>query len=169
MKKYSLPLMINLFLLAAVVEPQTAFAQNKKDNTKSAAITELVMSQRYTFKARSASPLSGRLRQLTSDYDLQVSKDTIISYLPYFGRAYSAPADLGTGGIQFTSTGFQYTLTEKKKEGWNVSIKYKDAGDVQQMQLRIFTNGSASLQVTSNNRQGISFDGYITSPPAPLH
>ena len=163
MKKYSFPLVLAVCFMSAILKPQFSVAQNKKDSLKAAKIKELIINQDYTLKAQTTTPLSGRLRQLTSDYDLQVSKDVIISQLPYFGRAYSAPINPSDGGIQFTSKDFEYRLTDKKKGGWDVAIKFKDAGDVQQMQLSIFNNGTASLQVISNNRQAITFNGYITT------
>ncbi|MHA4806557.1 DUF4251 domain-containing protein [Flavitalea flava] len=134
-----------------------------KQAAKETAIKNLVDSQSYVFKAQSAMPMSGRTRQLTSDYDLKVTKSSIICYLPYFGRAYSAPIDPTQGGIQFTSKDFDYTVTARKKGGWDVQIKPKDKRDVQQLSLSISQDGYASLQVTSTNRQMISFNGYITA------
>ncbi len=55
---------------------------------------------------------------------------------------------------------FDYTQKQNSK-GWAVTIKPKDASDVQQLYLDIFDNGRATLQVISTNRQNISFDGYI--------
>jgi len=161
MKKYSFSAIISALLLALLL-PAGMMAQ-KKDSIKAAAIREMVTNQQYTFKAQTASPLAGRLRQLTTDYDLKVSKEQIVAYLPYFGRAYSAPLDPSKGGIQFTSKDFDYKLTERKKGGWNVSIKTKDLAEAQQMELTIFSDGTASLQATSTNRQSISFNGYITT------
>jgi len=161
MKKYSFSAIISALLLALLL-PAGMMAQ-KKDSIKAAAIREMVTNQQYTFKAQTASPLAGRLRQLTTDYDLKVSKEQIVAYLPYFGRAYSAPLDPSKGGIQFTSKDFDYKLTERKKGGWNVSIKTKDLAEAQQMELTIFSDGTASLQATSTNRQSISFSGYITT------
>jgi len=161
MKKYSFSAIISALLLALLL-PAGMMAQ-KKDSIKAAAIREMVTNQQYTFKAQTASPLAGRLRQLTTDYDLKVSKEQIVAYLPYFGRAYSAPLDPSKGGIQFTSKDFDYKLTERKKGGWNVSIKTKDIAEAQDMELTIFSDGNASLQVNSTNRQSISFNGYITA------
>jgi len=161
MKKYSFSAIISALLLALLL-PAGIMAQ-KKDSIKAAAIREAVTNQQYTFKAQTASPLAGRLRQLTTEYDLKVSKEQIVAYLPYFGRAYSAPLDPSKGGIQFTSKDFDYKLTERKKGGWNVSIKTKDLAEAQQMELTIFSDGTASLQATSTNRQSISFSGYITT------
>ena len=158
-----------LFLLvAALSQPALLHAQSTKADKqaeKTAAIKNMVDSQSYVFKAQSAMPMSGRTRQLTSDYDLKVTRDRIVSYLPYFGRAYTAPIDPSQGGIQFTSKDFDYTVTPRKKGGWDVLIKPKDYRDVQQMSLNITENGYASLQVTSTNRQAISFSGYVTAIP----
>ncbi|MBN9384553.1 MAG: DUF4251 domain-containing protein [Chitinophagaceae bacterium] len=153
-----------LALLALCSLPAHTNAQSTKQDkqsAKEAAIKSLVDSQNYVFVAQSALPLSGRVRQLTSDYDLRVTKNSIISYLPYFGRAYQAPLDPTKGGIQFTSKDFDYTTTPGKKSGWTVQIKPKDYRDVQQMTLSISASGYGSLQVVSTNRQPISFNGYI--------
>ena len=86
----------------------------------------------------------------------------MISNLPYYGRAYSASINPSENGLNFTSTNFDYTVTPRKKGGWEVLIKPKDANDVREMTFTIFENGTASLYVTSNNRESISFNGYIT-------
>src|SRR5579872_1513373 len=93
-------------------------AKADKQAEKAVVIRNLVDSQNYAFIAQSAMPMSGPVRQLTSDYDLKVTKDKIVSYLPYFGRAYVAPIDPSRGGIQFTSKDFDYKTTERKKGGW---------------------------------------------------
>ena len=163
-------LLAPLLVLFFFHQPAAGFAQStkaEKQAAKTAAIKNLVDSQSYVFKAQSAMPMSGRSRQLTSDYDLKVTKDQVVSYLPYFGRAYSAPIDPSQGGIQFTSKDFDYTTTPRKKGGWDIQIKPKDNRDVQQMSLTISEDGYASLQVTSINRQPISFSGYITAVKPP--
>ena len=149
--------MKSLLLILGIGLAAVAGAQSKVD------IKALVESQNYVFKAQTAMPLSGRVRHLTSDYDLKISKTSVVSYLPYFGRAYVAPIDPSKGGIQFTSKDFNYTMTPGKKEGWTVVVKPKDYRDVQQMTLTISSAGYATLQVISTNRQAISFNGIIVS------
>ena len=105
--------------------------------------------------------MRGRVVQLTSLYDLKVSGDSMIAQLPYFGRAYSAPINPSDNGINFTSVTFDYQVAFRKKR-WEISIKPKDAPNVNEMNLIIYSNGRASLQVTSNNRQPISFDGVLS-------
>ena len=163
MKKNGGYFLFIFFLAMAAAQPQPAAAQSKKDSLQTAAVREMVTAQRYTFRAQTVTPLGGRLRQLNNNDELRVTKDQISSDLPYFGRAYSAPIG-SSGGIQFRSKDFAYSVSNKKKDGWNITIQFKDAQDVKQMQLSIFSNGAASLQVLSNNRQSISFNGYIAAP-----
>lgn len=123
-------------------------------------IKRIVESRNYVFKAQMANPQNSISRQLTSEYDLSVSRDTVVSFLPYFGRAYVAPTNPAEGGIKFTSTKFEYKESSDGKR-WKITIKPKDASEVQQLYLEVFDNGSATLHVISTNRQGISFTGYI--------
>jgi hypothetical protein len=75
--------------------------------------------------------------------------------------AYSAPIDPSQGGIKFTSTKFEYIKQPGKKDGWDITIIPKDASDVQKLYLHVTSKGYATLQVTSTNRQPISFNGII--------
>lgn len=125
------------------------------------AIASLIENQDYTFSVRTVLPSGGRAIQANSLYDLRVSKDSLVSYLPYFGRAYSAPVGGTDAGLQFTSTDFAYTTEPRKKGGWLIKIRPNDNRDIQQMFLTVTETGSASLQVTSNNRQPISYNGNI--------
>ena len=153
----------SIFLLAGF---NSVLAQNKKQD-KLAAVKNMVESQQYIFKAQLVSPMTGRQRSLTSDYDLTISKSAITSYLPFFGRAYSAPIDPSQGGIKFTSTKFQYIKEDSKKDGWDITIIPQDASDVQKLYLHISSNGYATLQVISTNRQPISFNGSIEENTQP--
>ena len=134
-----------------------------KKEQKLAQMQKLVEGRNFVFVAQYANPLGGRNINLTSLYDLKIYNDTIMAELPYFGRAFVAPINSTDGGINFTTTKFNYKVNPKKKGGWDISIEPKDGGDVREMFLSISESGYASLQVTSNNRQGIGFTGYLTS------
>jgi len=146
------------------------YAQNtrkEKQAAKAAAVKKMVEDGNYVFEANFAYPQGGERKTLTSDYDLRVSKDSVIAFLPYYGVAYVSPNPGDTeGGIKFTSTNFNYTTTQRKNGSWDVYIKPKDNNitgwrDVQQLQLTISQQGYASLQVISSNRSSIQFDGEI--------
>ncbi|SFD90551.1 protein of unknown function [Chitinophaga sp. CF118] len=153
---------ISTGLITLILLSSSGLHAQKKDDLKKEAIEQMVTSHNYVFKAQTVLP-TGAVpnRQLTAEYDLQVSPDTIICYLPYFGRAYTAPMDPTKGGIKFTSTKFDYKETQRKKGGWDILIKPHDTQDASQLSLSISSTGYASLQVISNNRQPISFSGYI--------
>lgn len=146
-------------MFTAVRCSNEVYAQNKTEDENT--VTRIVNEQAYTFKAQTVMPTTGRTRQLNSNYDLTVSKDSVASWLPYFGRAYQAPLDPTKGGIQFTSTDFDYT-TAQRNDGWDITIKPKDTRDVQEVFLTVFKNGSATLRVSSISRQPISFGGVVT-------
>jgi hypothetical protein len=148
-----------LFLfLSVILCANLLYAQDKKAGIKNAVET-----RQFIFKAETALPLSGGARQLTADYELKISRTSVTSYLPYFGRAYSADYNSTQGGINFTSTKFNYSTNPGKKGGWDIDIKPKDVNDTRELSLSISENGYATLQVTSTNRQAISFTGYITA------
>lgn len=124
-------------------------------------ISNMINTHRFTFVAERVNPLRGSSRPLTSNYDAEVRGDTLICYLPYFGRAYQAPIHPEKGGLDFTSHSFSYNVTLKNKDEWQVYIEPKDNRDVQQLYFQIFGNGTASLNVVNNNRDPISFYGHV--------
>lgn len=153
-----------LLLLPAFIFLNISNAQEAKQDRQAQKKTEiqnLINSKNYVFIAQSVLPLSGRTINLTSTYYLRVSGDTVVADLPYFGRAFVAPMDPSEGGIHFTSANFSYNAKARKKGGWDITILPKDAQDVRQMFLTLTESGYGSLQVTSNNRQQISYNGYI--------
>ncbi|MFT4221855.1 DUF4251 domain-containing protein [Dysgonomonas sp.] len=132
-----------------------------KEETAS-LMNEKITSSRYTFVAQTAIPLSGRSINLDNSYSLRVSKDTIESYLPYFGRAYTAPISTSAdGGIKFVSTDFDYSVSDKKKGMWDISIETKDVPVRYKLFLKIGDSGYGTLIVQETNRQSISFYGKI--------
>jgi len=141
-----------------------ANAQTRKDKKaeKHAAIKRDIESKHYIFVADYVSPLRGGQRQLTSEYDLRIKPDSVISFLPYFGQAYfDVPYNPTDGGIKFTSTKFDYKVSNKKNGGWEITVTPQDVKNLERMILYISPDGYASLSVASVNRDFISFDGHI--------
>jgi hypothetical protein len=144
------------FLIILAAASFSLQAQEKDPVT----LKNMLESKTFVFKARTAYPQTGSSRILTSEYDVKLSGDKIVSFLPYFGRAYSANPYANDGGIKFTSTDFSYVAKQTKK-GWRVTIIPKDANAVQQLYLDVSGSGYATLQVTSADRQSISFHGVV--------
>ncbi|MFD2583016.1 DUF4251 domain-containing protein [Pedobacter vanadiisoli] len=169
---------LNLILsLGFLVLGIQSFAQTDKETT-----AKIVADKNYTFVANTALPMSnndisrvlammpgsqsGSAINLTgSQYDVKVTKDSIVAYLPYFGRSFSAPMDPTQGGIRFTSKDFTYTESKNKKGLYTIQINTKDVKrENYRFTINISTNGYASLTASSVNKQPIVFNGYLDEP-----
>lgn len=156
-----------------------AFAQTDKATTK-----RIVEDKTYTFVATSALPLNGsdinsvmskmsgginnggNINLTGSNYDLRLNKDSLIAYLPFYGRSYTAPLNNEETGFKFTSTKFTYSEAKRKKGGWDIKIYAKDVKDSPQMTLSISESGYATLSMVSNMRQSITYNGYLAENKA---
>jgi hypothetical protein len=157
---------ISAIIIASICIATTLLAQQTTKQAKAAAKANAVKgkidAQNYTFNAEYALPMRGGQKYLTSDYDLRITKDSVIAYLPYFGRVYmSAPITPEENGIMFTSTKFSYKVDPKKKGGWIITITPANVKYVAKLLLDVSPNGAASLSATSNYRDEITFTGYM--------
>jgi hypothetical protein len=165
--------LINYLTALLLILSLPAFAQTDEATTK-----KIVEDQDFRFVATTALPLSSQevtavLYRLNSPngagaidlngsrYDLVIKKDSITAYLPYYGRSYSPSMDPNDAGTKFKSKDFEYLKTKRKKGGWNIVIVPKDVKDSQKLTLYVSKSGYATLNVMNNNRQPISFNGYI--------
>jgi hypothetical protein len=167
MKKFRYIIAIILTVFTAQV-----YAQTDKETIK-----RIVGEQNFNFVATRANPMpSNALNQILyrfpnssnqivdlngSQYDLRVTKDSVVAYLPYFGRAFNASLDPKEAGTKFKSKGFKYSAV-KKKNNWIITIDPKDVKDNQKLVLSVSESGYATLNVNNTNRQPISFNGYIS-------
>lgn len=160
MKRYSrlffLPAWIALILLGA----GCSVSRSPETFTKG-EIESMLINRDFTFVADRVNPLRGSTRVLTSRYDVRVSSDSLISFLPYFGRAYVPPTQPGKVLTQFTSVSFSYEVDQRKNGRWNVLIRPADVQDIQELLFTIFENGNASLGITSRANDHITYDGYL--------
>lgn len=169
----------NTLLLAFLFVAIQVSAQTDKETT-----TKLVDAKTMVFNATTALPManmdlnkvmarfpggqgSGAIQLSGSQYQLIIAKDSVIAYLPYYGRAYSVNIGTNDSGIKFTSKDFTYKTEKRKKGGWMIYIKPKDVKDVQSLTLSVGEKGYAVLNINSTNRQPIAFNGYISEPEAP--
>jgi hypothetical protein len=146
---------------------------SQKTAVNTTPVSQLVDKQQYTFVAREVFPMEdsrynprlmlpggSNLYHLTSRYDLRVTPDSVIAYLPFFGRAYTAPLDPSEGGIKFTSTKFSYKKS-MRKNNFEIEITPQDNTEVRSLFLTISQSGSASLRITNLNKTPIAFNGDI--------
>lgn len=161
MKKQLLSFLSLIFIIVSFVSCGATQSAAEKE-AKAMEISEKVNAPNFTFNATYAYPTGFKSMYLSPYYSMKVSADSVQVYLPYYGRAYSAPMDPREGGIKFISTDFDYKIDKGKKEGnWLVQIRTNDQSRLIILNLDIWSNGSARLFVTDPNRQPISFQGDI--------
>lgn len=147
-----------VWIFYACGSAQTAVEKEKR----AADVRNAVEVPDFTFKATYAYPTGYKSVYLSPYYDVKVSPDTVVAYLPYYGRAYRAPMDPREGGYRFTSTDFEYRADKGNKKGnWNVEITLHDLGRPVTFRFDIWENGTARLSVNDVDRQQISFQGDL--------
>ena len=154
--------LILLLIVGTGLSVSAQATRKEKKAAREAAIKKNVNEKNYTFIADRAIPLGGGTIELTSTYDIRVTPDSVISYLPYFGRAYF---DVGYNptdqGLKFTSTNFDYSASKAKRGGWDVLIKPKDVKYLQSLRFYISPSGYGQLTATMINRDMITYDGQL--------
>lgn len=143
---------------------QSLFAQSKQERKeqKEKEIKEAVASGRFKIDVDRAVPMAGRSIPLTSPYSLAIHGDSILSYLPYFGRAYSAPYG-GGEGLTFQEVATELEEASNKKGRSEIKFRVKTQEDVYTFRVEVFPNGSATINVTPVNKQSITFYGDVAS------
>lgn len=154
-----------LFWLVGIVlllAGQSLFAQSRKEkkDQKAQEIKELIDSKRFTVDVNRAIPMGGRAVNLTSPYTLEMRGDSVISYLPYFGRAYSAPYG-GGDGLRFEKSITDYQTSFNKKGTAQIQFRTRSDDDTYAFSVLVFSNGSATINVTPVNKQSITFYGEL--------
>ena len=158
-------LLLIVLLSATTINAQEQQKKSRKEirAEKKAALIEqtkkLVESKNFEFVAQRAMPTGGKTISITS-FGAQLKGDTIDSYLPYYGRAYTADYGSSTSPLNFTSPIENYSETKNKK-GYQIEFKARRGTDNITYHFQIFEDGSASLNINSTNRQPISFSGRI--------
>lgn len=170
MKKYISIIFTFGFLLLSF---QSCSSQNKVD---SQAVASLVNAEEFTFHAERANPMnydvinilnaipnatSARMLNLDGNYTIELKNNELDVMLPYFGRSFNADYS-GDNSYRFTSKDFIVNKSLDKKGNWIVKIKPNDVRNVNEIIIEISKNGKALTSMRSNDRQPISYDGYIS-------
>lgn len=165
--------MKKLFLIATLaiifvsVNAQDSEQKSKKELkaekvAKQIAETKsLLESKNFVFDANTANPMRGRTVNLTSDYELSIKNDSVFSYLPYFGVAYSAAGYGSSNSPMIFDQPLASYMSETTKKGYMVKFKAKNGSDVIDGTLHISETGSATLTISSVNRQSITYFGNL--------
>lgn len=102
-------------------------------------------------------PLRGSARHV-DNYSVRVKDGHIVSYLPYFGRAWDLPYG-GGHGLNFEADIQESDVFRETDGSYTVRLLIRTDEDTHVYTFQIFPNGSTSLLVQSKNREPINFSG----------
>lgn len=152
-----------ILLTAAVCFPLHLSAQKDKQAEKARneqAVKKAIDERHFRIDVNYMTPTRGRSRALTDSYSLEVRNDSLFSYLPYTGEAYSIPYE-GGKALNFNAPIQTYETKEKKRGRKEVKITTSNEEDSYTYSVTISSNGSAYIHVQPIRRQPISFSGQI--------
>ncbi|MBP1615951.1 MAG: hypothetical protein H6Q13_3399 [Bacteroidetes bacterium] len=149
-----------LVLLVAGTEWSTAQSKEEKKAEKEQAVKEKIESRNYSVDVNTALPRRGISIHLTSSYSLEVRNDSLSSWLPYYGRAYSIPYG-GGDGLTFKAPIEGYKLSYDKRGTAKIEFTAHTKEDLYEFNILIFTSGSSSISVNMHNRDSIDFSGEL--------
>lgn len=140
-------------------------------------VDTLVDSEEFTFVAQRANPMNydvinvmgsiqnapvARMLQLDGSYSIEIKKNNLDVALPYFGRMFNPSYNTAENSYRFTSKDFTIKKSRNKKGNWILKIKPNDVRNVDEMTIEVFNKGKAFVSVRSNDRQPITYDGYVS-------
>lgn len=145
-------------------------------------LEELTSNNQFTFMAERANPTnndvinvmnslpngaSSRILNLDYGYTVVLKEKEIEVTLPYFGRMYNPSYDTSKNSYRFTTKDFDLNKIQNKKGNWVYTIKPKDVQNVGEIFIEIYKSGKAYVSIDSNDRQPISYDGYVMKNEIP--
>ena len=127
------------------------------------ALRTAIENRDFTITVDKALPQTGSMVNLTSPYSLTIKGDSVYSYLPYFGRAYSIPYGGGVG-LNFNGTFTNYNVASGKRGATIITFQAQSPDEKVEYTVDIESEGSATITAHSQNRQQIRFIGKMEDP-----
>lgn len=167
--------MIGMLTALLIFIVTSGYSQTIKEDKKSAReekkmelqeqIVKLIKTKHFTFVASRAFPMGGSSIDLTTNSNyIKFSPDYIESYMPFFGRAYSADYSVDPG-LKFEGNPKVFSINKlKKNRGYNVVVKVSLPRDSYDLSLDVSLTGNSTLTISSYNRASISYNGQIMPP-----
>ena len=143
---------------------------------ESGILNSIVQQEQFTFMAENVNITNGdvmntinslpgassaRMQQLSYGYAIVFENKEMTINLPYFGRTYTPSRDMDKAGFNFTSKDYRIKTEEGKKGKKILTVKPNDISYINTIYIEIEANGKSYVSISANDRQPISFSGYI--------
>jgi hypothetical protein len=161
MKKWILPLLAAALTVSAcgVLSGETREEKVAREAREAQMVADNLQNANFTIDIDRMYPLRGT-SQHVSNYSVSVKDGVLDSHLPFIGQAWRVPYG-GGHALNFKADIGSYNVAKTRKDGYEVRIYVKTDEDEHLYLLTVFTNGRASLEVQSGNRDRISYSGEM--------
>jgi len=160
MRKILITSLMALTAWVMLVGCATAEERAARAAEQAKAVKAALQERNYQIAVNRMYPSRGASKIVSSGYSVEVRNDSLISYLPYFGRAYDVPYG-GGNGLNFSAPIRNYKESQTKIDLRHIEIDVKNDEDTYLYTLDIFDNGSTDINVRSRQREPISFSGQM--------
>ena len=160
--------LVILSLVMLFLAPGSTTAQTRKEEkaARKAAVEQqvcdLVDSGTFALSFDRANPARGMSRTLSPDYEMKFDNNRVTTYLPYFGRAQTAPMDPTKLAIELKDQEVEAKTEKDPKKGYSITFSAKtQTNENITFYLKITYSGMATLSINSSTRDPISYLGNL--------
>lgn len=139
-------------------ERRTERQEKRKEEVKN-----VILDKSFVFVPTHAMPLGGGSIQLSYSFEAEIKGDSLFSYLPFYGVAYHVEYGGRNSAFDFSHPLENYEM-EEVENGYHIKLEVKNKMDYITYSFHISELGYSTLNVTSTNRQAISYYGRIEKP-----
>lgn len=164
MKKMILRTTVSVFVCTCLVlmlfSCVSAEERAARQAEQAKAVKTALDTRNYKVSINRMYPMKGGSKTVSYGYCIEVRNDSLISYLPYIGRAYNVPYG-GGKGFNFSAPISNYREQQQKSDKRHIEIDVTNEEDIYHYTLSVFDNGNCSLDVESRQRERISYSGEM--------
>ena len=139
---------------------QSSEEKRAEEARVAAQVQERLDARQYQVSIQFMHPRRSAMQAVTSPYSITVDGTHLRSHLPYIGVAYNLPYG-GGKGLTFESEIEEYAEDDSRGDRRLIVFSTDNEEDYIIYRLTVFRNGSADLEVSSKNRESISYRGFL--------
>jgi hypothetical protein len=160
MKKYFISAVMSLVALVMLGGCATQEERAARAAAQAARVKTALAKRDFKINIDRMFSSMGGSKNVSYGYQVAVRNDSLISHLPYLGRAYNIPYG-GGKGLNFSERISKYQESKVKNDQWVIDIELQNEEDTYIYTIRVFDNGNSSIDVVSRQRQRISYSGNM--------